>query len=206
MPSIKLLPAMLLAIVVFGACASSSSANKLSLSNRNFRVVFGEPVGEPPPDEIGCAVTLEGSFHYGTMVKATNALIGFISRASLRPASCRGGKMTILAATLPWHVAYESFSGTLPRITQIATKVVGMGLLGEFENFPGSSCLIRTTTEHPARAIFPREERGALSFRWDETVFIPDTGGFCFEPTLGVFGTASVTRLGNTSRITLTLI
>jgi hypothetical protein len=205
MRNTKLLVTMLVATAALATSVSSSSASRLSLSNNAFRVVFSEPVGEPPPHIVLCAATLEGSFHARTFAKVVSSLIGYITRAAFREETCRGGRMRVLRETLPWHIQYESFTGTLPSITSISAKVIGMAILTEFAAFPGSSCLIRTTAESPAKVIFPREAGGAISFRWNEERFIPTTG-FCPEPLFGLFGTTSVTLLGALTRITLTLI
>ncbi len=201
----KLLLALLVATVALGACVDGASANRLSVSSRTFRAVFGEPVGETPPHIIACAATLEGSFHSSTIVKTAGMLMGYITRAAIREETCRGGHMRALRETLPWHLQYEGFSGLLPSITAIAAKAVGMAILAEFALFPGSSCLIRTTAEEPEHIIFPREAGGGLSFRFDETRFIRTTG-LCPETLLGLFGTTGLTVQGSTTAVTLRLI
>jgi hypothetical protein len=205
MRNTKLLVTMLAAAAILAIGVGNASASRLSLSNSAFRVVFSEPVGEPPPHIVLCAATLEGSFHSRTIIKTVNSLIGFITRAAFKEETCRGGRMRVLRETLPWHIQYEGFTGTLPRIGSILAKVIGMAILTEFSAFPGSSCLIRTTAENPAHVIFPREAGGAISFRWNEERFIPTTG-LCPEPLFGLFGTTSLTLLGTSTPVTLTLI
>jgi len=206
MRTCKLLLALLIAAVALGACVGGASANRLSFSSGPFRAVFGEPVGEPPPHIIACSATFEGSFHSSTIAKVSRSLIGYITRAAFREETCRGGHMRALRETLPWHLQYEGFSGTLPNITQIAAAAIGVAILAEFAAFPGSSCLIRTTAEEPAHILFPRNTTTAvLSFRFDETRFIRTTG-LCPEMLLGLFGTTSLTVLNTTTAITLRLI
>lgn len=202
----KLTLALLVAAVALGACVSGASANRLSLSNTTWRAVFGEPVGEPPIHVIACAATFEGSFHTATFAKTISSLIGYITRAAIREETCRGGRLRALRETLPWHLRYEGFEGTLPIIRAIAAAAIGVAILAEFAAFPGSSCLIRTTPEEPAHIIFPRNTTtGVISFRFDETRFIRTTG-ICPESFLGIAGTTLLTVLGTTTDITMTLI
>lgn len=205
MRHIRLPLTVIVTAIALAAVVTTASANRLSLSENAFRVVFPEPTGEPPPHIILCAATFEGTFHARTFSKTSGSLVGYITRAAFREETCRGGKMIVLSELLPWHLQYESFTGTLPNITSFSTKVIGMAILAEFAAFPGSRCLITTTAEHPARAIFAREARGVLtSFRWDETLFIP-TIGTCPETLFGVFGTTTVKTPAGAS-IVLTLI
>lgn len=201
----KITLALLVAAVALGACVGGASAGRLSFSNGPFRAVFGEPVGEPPLHAIWCAATLEGSLHSRTMVKTANALIGYVTNATIREETCRGGRLRFLRETLPWHLQYEGFSGALPNITAIAARLVGMAALAEFRSFPGSSCLIRTTATEPEHIIFPREAGGGLLFRLDETRFIRTTG-LCPETLLGFFGTTPLRAAGTETVITLRLI
>jgi hypothetical protein len=94
-----------------------------------------------------CPITLEGSFHSATISKVANALIGHVSRASIGACSTEG-RASILAETLPWHVRYRGFTGTLPTISGVGLSIVGMAwritripLFGE--------CLSRSTAERP---------------------------------------------------------
>jgi len=120
----KLALAGLAATLLMAFAVNSASANHLSVSSQNFRLVwtaltfFGEGTGSTE-NTIICPVTLEGSFHSSTLAKVIGALIGHVTRATVVGTSCTGGRATILQETLPWHVTYEGFSGTLPRITAV---------------------------------------------------------------------------------------
>jgi len=111
--------AVLGAALAMGLAVGSVSANRLSVSNRNFRITWTELMFTSGATSISCPLTLEGSFHYWTIAKVERALIGNISRASFGSASCPGGHATALQETLPWHVTYDGFRGVLPRITEI---------------------------------------------------------------------------------------
>jgi hypothetical protein len=188
------------------AVAGSASANRLSLSNQSIRWTFLEYTSVNGGIRISCELTLEGSFHSRTFAKVRGALIGYINRASVRP-GCRGewGDMVFLSETLPWHVRYASFSGTLPRITSASVDIANWAW-----NYRGLSevCLYRSTSERPARWILNRGESGAVtSIRADETIAVPffSGGPFCAR-SINYSGTGSVSLTGTTNAITVTLI
>jgi hypothetical protein len=107
----------ILTLLLLALAASSASAQRLSVSNRNIRMQF-RPLrftSRESEATIGCNLTLEGSFHSATIHKVRGALVGHVSRASV--ASCGfGTAATILTASLPWHITYDSFLGRLPRL------------------------------------------------------------------------------------------
>src|SRR5438270_9952949 len=114
----KLLIAVFSATVMMALAVSSASAAHLSTGNQNFRTVytslnFAEPSGFF--GTISCRVTMEGSFHSATIAKVIGSLIGYVTRATA--ATCTGGGATINQPSLPWHVRYGGFTGTLPSIT-----------------------------------------------------------------------------------------
>jgi len=86
-------------------------------------------------------MTLAGTFHSNTISKTMNSLIGYITSASL--GTCSGGRATILRETLPWHIVYSGFTGTLPNIRSVNMDIIGLSMAVETE---GVACLLRTTT------------------------------------------------------------
>jgi hypothetical protein len=199
----KLILAGLAASVLMAFAVSSASANRLSITNRNLRVAWSALLINSPELEFGeirCSLILEGSFHYGTIVKREGALIGHISKAF---SGC-----SILSSTLPWHLTYQGFRGRLPNIEAVRILLVGLALrIGS----PFGPCLLRTTVEHPGRFEAVVEAGG------NTTVLVPDreasipfmSGESCpysvaalsSGPTDG-----QVTLLGSTNRIRITLI
>jgi len=177
---------------------STATARNIDVSNQTFRVTFSDiefAAGEIRND---CHVTLEGSLHSRTMPKVEGTLIGYITRVTT--AQCSLGT-TILTETLPWHVRYVAFSGTLPEITLFIIKVR--------ENFRVITCLAagdvtarlirNTTTREVTGDEVPLERNSAL----------PLTGVLCPAPRIGSLrsnGNGSVMVLGATTRITVTLI
>lgn len=143
--------------MLLGVLASSASAGRLSSTEQriraawrtmNFRVGFGT---------IECEVTLDVTFHARTITKTTFALIGYITSATVR--SCSRGGMTILTETLPWHVEYSGFVGTLPNILDIDTSVVGASLRLR-ESSVGATCLARSSAAAPVALSLFREAGG----------------------------------------------
>jgi len=186
------------ATLLMAFAVGTASAGRLSISNQNFRVTFSDlefTAGELRND---CHVTLEGSLHSRTINKVLGSLIGYITR--VQTGQCNLGT-TILTETLPWHISYEGFSGTLPEITLIIIRARG--------NFRVVTCLaaaeffgrfsVEPGTHVVTGAEVPLERNEGL----------PLTGVLCPSPRLGNLrsvGMGSVMLLGATTRITVTLI
>jgi hypothetical protein len=147
-----------LAILTIAALTATASAGRLSASSQTIRATWANVGFTGPFGTLECEVTLAGSLHTRTIAKTRGALIGFINRAELRT-PCRRGAATMLRETLPWHVQYDSFAGTLPNITAIATRVIG----ASFQINEGFICLARTTAATPAIGVFNREAGGRIT-------------------------------------------
>jgi len=195
----------LAAALTMALAVGSASANTLSYSDLGFRIVwstltFSESGGNFP---IRCPVTLEGSFHEHTFAKVSEELAGYITSASV--GACQEGDATILEESLPWHVAYRSFSGTLPRIVLVSYYLIGAAF--QVEIGLGIICLAQSTTEFPAAGEATRESGGdVISLRPDSSLPIPVTGTNC--PLAGIFsGSGEVHVLGSSEqRVVLTLV
>jgi hypothetical protein len=148
----KLLLAAAGATVLLGALVSSASAGRLSVSNQSISAMWSTVTFTGPFGATRCHVTLEGTLHSATMVKTVGSLIGYITRAILN--ICEAGAATILTETLPWHIRYSGFQGTLPEITSLIVHVIG----GAFRiREPGGiTCLATTTAAQPGIGTFHR--------------------------------------------------
>jgi hypothetical protein len=163
-------------------------------------------------------VTVEGSFHSKTISKVSGQLIGFITTAEA-PLTCfEGGEVAILNGveplpgggtatnSLPWHIRYDSFSGTLPVIAGIRIQIVGAAIL----MWNGLvQCLFKSTEGTPLYAILEVAEGRITAMRWDETRAIPKF----FELTMGCPPAAKLTRKstsfevqGTTTRVFVRLV
>lgn len=194
MRRMRALAATLATMIALAAMVGTSAASRLSNSSQTLRTTFARVNFAGGFGTVECAVTVEGSLHTRTVAKTAGALIGYITRAIL--GACARGSSTILQATLPWHVRYESFAGTLPAITRINTTVTGIGFQIREPTF-GITCLSLAT----ATDSYTREAGGAIT--------IVTLGGTSptncgIEGTLS--GTGNVTVLGAATRITVTLI
>jgi hypothetical protein len=113
----------LTASLLLGLAATSATAGRLRTSTNRFRVVWAALNIKNFENEleIRCPLTLEGSFHSATIRKTRAALIGAVTLARINGSEppCTGGRATILQESLPWHLTFESFRGTLPRIERV---------------------------------------------------------------------------------------
>lgn len=205
--STRLALAVLAAGCMLLALSGAAGANRLSLTNQSIRWTFAEYSDTNAGIRISCEVTLEGSLHSASFAKVSGALIGYVNRASVR-SPCRGewGDMHFLTETLPWHMRYHAFAGTLPAITSATVDLVGWAW-----NYPGlgmGPCLYRSTPENPARWILGRERNGAItSVTADSTIAVRlFSGELSCASTINYEGTGSMTVAGSSTLVTLTLI
>jgi hypothetical protein len=213
----KLLLAALTATMVM-ALTVSASARRLEVSSQQFLAMWTSLTFENTTgtSAVSCPVELEGTFHSKTLSKVSGQLIGHITRATIANETtgaeppCTGGTATVLTETLPWHIRYQSFAGTLPNIERITIQLIG----ASFRIRPNElTCLAATTATAPARGIITREVGGnATSIRADELSTIPVSGSFCglggngrFKGTGEVFQQAPGLGL-TTTRIRVTLV
>jgi hypothetical protein len=142
----RLVIAGLAAALLMAFAVNAASASRLSISNQNLSRAYLPSLrfGAFGITAADCAVTLDGSFHSATIAKVNRALIGHISLASV--GRCVTGSATVLRETLPWHLQYGGFQGTLPtpkpivRIVRLSVRL-------------GTGCLMTSTEEAPARGI-----------------------------------------------------
>jgi hypothetical protein len=208
----RLALAGLAATLLMAFALGSASAGRLSFSSQTFRITWSsfEFFGEGGVEAtVRCPLTLEGSFHSRTTSKVFGLLIGYVNRATVSPRErCTGGAATILTATLPWHVNYDSFSGTLPNLTSVGFRIRKTAILVEVGL--GTTCLYQEGGEGgtTAGAIAFREASGRINaFRLDELArLVRVSGTFGCPTSLGFRGTGSLSAGGTTTSVTVTLI
>lgn len=199
----------ILAALTLAITISNADASDLSVSNQNIRTVWRalELGNIVLGGVMRCPVTLEGSFSSATIAKVAEALIGRVSRAAV--GSCTNGSATIHPESLPWHIRYRTFFGTLPRITGI--KLLLSGVFFEIES-EGNTCSGRSEELEPVNGIANiNEGTGEVTgFTAEESTRIRLTngrGGILCALSRGYFrGTGAVTQLGNTNTIAIRLI
>lgn len=177
--------------------AGSVSANKLSVNATRQRIVF-TPISilTSGGNIINCNVTIEQGFHSATLAKVAGSLIGVYTQAANSP--CTGGRVTIHIPTLPWHMRYSGFGGTLPNINIMYQSI--LGLSARIQPTGSIACTMRSTVENPARFAANVSAGGATrSLRADETAGMPLEGFFCaFGGEAFLRGTGTITRSGTT--------
>jgi hypothetical protein len=187
------------ASILLAALVGSASAGRLSTSSETGRVTYREVRFAGGFGTTVCALTVEGSFHSRTIAKTVGLLVGYVTAAAF--GGCTMGSATVLRETLPWHIRYASFTGTLPSITAAVGHVVNVGFQIREPVF-GITCLARSTEASPVTTTANREAGGAMtSVRVGGA--IPTNCGT--EGTLEGTST-SFTVLNSATRITVTLI
>jgi hypothetical protein len=201
--SLGLATAILLSLAV-----SSASARRLATSSSTFRGTWANLVFEETSTlNVSCPVTLEGSFHSTTLSKVADSLIGYITRAVVAEASCRGGRARAKTETLPWHVRYESFVGTLPNITELKSRIVGATFTVE-PTGSGLACTYQSTGGSYWWALWQLAVLLWEIWNWLRERRIPRTAesSFLCPENLAITGEGTPTVLGNTTRIRFTLV
>jgi hypothetical protein len=214
----KLLLTALSATVVLGALVSAASANRIALSNQSFTATwtsleFVEPIGLIA---IRCPVTIEGSFHSSTISKVLEQLIGYVTHGAVAETRCTGGSARILPESLPWHIRYNGFAGTLPAITRINLRLVGAAFLIQIPLPEGMQrCLYKSTAASPFKGVVNRNTTtGAAENLEPETARVPlfsetlrDPGApACFASGGLRSRTTALTVQNSTTKITVTLV
>jgi hypothetical protein len=157
---------------------------------------------------VRCHVTIEGSLHSAAISKTSGLLVGYM-RSGIAPVeTCRGtegARPSGLDESLPWHLRYDSFAGTLPRITSIKFRVIGASFL---LTIFGVSCLYRTTAESPGLVIASLNAEGNVTaVRADETASIPKSSGSVLCPSSGTAsGSGTMSVVGAQNGMTVRLI
>jgi hypothetical protein len=213
----KLILAALTAALALGALVSAATATRLAISNQLFRVTWTGLIfeGGSGSGQVRCPVTMEGTFHSRTIVKNTESLIGFVTSATIREPSCTGGLLTVLQASLPWHIWYDGFSGRLPNIREIHLRML-RAAFKMHSNLNGQECLYTATAASPMKGWINLNTTTGLveSLRPNEepNAGIPITSGntgFLQCPTAGflVGRSDTIGVQGNTAtKITVTLV
>jgi len=202
--------AALLALAVGGA-----TARNLSVSERNFELVWNNALGglksdfailnseNTPPT---CPVTLSGSFTERTIKKETAADQGQITTASV--GACNSGSLTVQTESLPWAIRYRGFGGTLPRISSFTVGLIRAVFRTETS---GLTCELGTEVNHPGVLIIESFSGGAPeNITIEEGNTIPAGGeflcSFVLSSAIKFRGLGLVRNLAGTAKITLSLI
>lgn len=198
----RLLAGLAAALLLLVA-VDAASARNLSVTEPAFRAVWSPMsiVQRPSGVIIRCPITLEGSFQSASFMKIRGRQVGQVTSAT--SATCTGGSLTILRETLPWRLNYRTFTGTLPNITTVVFELVGLSFQTNVLGFP---CLFRSTAENPVNQIARVEASAIAGLTIDETILLRSSTFQCEMQSLGLSGSATVTRPGSTTAIFIRLI
>jgi hypothetical protein len=201
----RLLLATLAAAAVLAAGAATACASRLSVNEQSWRMVWQPAVMSIEGiATASCNITLDGSFHSRTFTKARAVM----ARSNLRfsGVSCTGTAVTLLPEALPWELVYDSFSGTLPSISQLnwLLRSVAFRIEDEF----GGICLYWAQMRAPIPSSMRLGAGGTAGELVASTTSISRwTGPPACELLRAQFsGTARLTRFGTTTALAFTLI
>lgn len=174
-------------VAVFGSGSATASRSLERTTEANVRGLALAITIESTVN-ITCEMTLAFSLHR-LISKVEGALAGHVQTASV--GRCSGGTARVLNASLPWHIRYRAFTGTLPSPTTILVRIFGTAMLGEAL---GVSCLYTGTLNGIATGVNPGEflslriEEGETLFYVSGGIFCTSTaavrGGFAISPTV----------------------
>jgi hypothetical protein len=200
----RAITAILAASLMLAAATSTATARSLSFSNQNIRATWSS-LEFNAGVTARCGVTLEGSFHSRTITKRLGTLIGAITRAVIDERNCTNGTGRARTETLPWHLTYEGFAGTLPNITTMLAlisrfrlNIIAPGLCTAdygtaTDNITGQA----NVAGREVTTLEPIAGRNTAT-RHSGSAFCPATGRF--------EGRGNVFLLNTTTRIRITLI
>ena len=140
--------------LVLAIAASTASAGRLRVSPTDLRIIWPSLTFASAGGGLTCPVTMTGSFHSSTIAKTTN-LIGHVTSAAAGTCQDADHSMVFLDETLPWHLSYHGFTGTLPLILTLLVRMGGVSVQVSGE---GIFCLFNTTSE-PLRTYWELSTR-----------------------------------------------
>ncbi len=162
----KLLLAALTAILALSFATSTATANRGFSFTPNERIliifprfIFGGGFGN-----VTCGITLHGSLHR-TIPKIEGTLVGMIESMLINITGCTEsfgvGNMTdARVLTLPWHLRYVSFTGTLPVVRTIRLIQLGFSILFDYEILGGDARCLYLMNQGEDLAV---EARGTIT-------------------------------------------
>jgi len=210
----RLFVTAIVATALLGIAVSAASAGRLSTSSQTFRATWAELTFSDGVTAVRCRVTMEGSYHSRTIAKVLHGLVGFVTRVTVaRP--CNNGTVwayngsevnEVLGGTvpntLPWHITYKTFAGTLPNILEVRLLLMGVRFLVRTPF--GLLCNYRSSGEG-LDTLIVLSGGTANNYRVESTPAVIVEGAGC-ATTGTIIGTGTYTVLNSSSRITVSLI
>ncbi|MGN6189501.1 MAG: hypothetical protein ACTHOE_11415 [Conexibacter sp.] len=202
----------LLATVIFALSVQGTAARNFSFSSPTFRASFADFRFAFGEIALSCRLTLEGAYHSRTIAKVREALIGVVTAVTVAH-PCQGGELFAFNGvertpnTLPWHLQYESFEGTLPSNIGSITQI-----LSRFRFLMQIPLICAASYGSETDRVFTRLNLfGGIATTIEPiagrnvSTRVTTLSGIC-PATVGGTGPGNVTVLNGTARITVTLI
>ncbi|MGN6189503.1 MAG: hypothetical protein ACTHOE_11425 [Conexibacter sp.] len=199
-------------MALLAATVGAASARNFSFSSQTERIAFAELKFTGGEITVSCRLTLEGSFHSRTTAKIREALVGAVT-AVTGGHPCNGGEAFAFNGvertpnTLPWHIQYDSFEGTLP------SSISGITLiLSRFRFLIQQPLICSASYGNETDKVFIRVnlasgviQEGAPIAGRNTVTRVTTLSGIC--PATGTMtGGGAFTVLNSTNRVTVTLI
>jgi hypothetical protein len=139
---VRIALATLLAASALATWTGAASAGRLSINRTLWRIAWSSlTFTSTEGRRVTCAVTLSAQMEASTFTKVINLRLGRVLSAQ---SSC--SEIVFLTETT-WDILYESFNGTLPRITNLNFKINGFA----FRWVGVINCVYRSDATHPLR-------------------------------------------------------
>ncbi len=119
---VKLILTLAVGMTAFALLSAAGSANRLSVNEQRFDMIWTGLNIRAGGANITCPVTLQGRLTEATFIKRNTENIGSMTGSRITTASCMGG--TYAFEGLPWRIQYNGFTGTLPNISTIDYRLV----------------------------------------------------------------------------------
>lgn len=219
--SLKAALTSLIAAIALTAALGTATANRLRISEQEIEAIW-QPLTFTTGGSVNvrCNVTLLGRLHSSTIIKAEGSLIGYVNHVRVqRP--CTGGTAWAyngeevnealggtLGNSLPWHIVFDGFGGSLPNISTINIWFLGARFLTR-ATILGITllCSYGTSGTQPFEAIAIVGSGVITQLAANSTAAIgrtAESNRLC--PAINFSGTGTVTNLAGTSSITVTLV
>ncbi len=214
--------ALVVAIVLASALATAS-ARSLSVSEQSIRVSWASIEFPLFGTSVRCRLTLEGSFHGRSIAKSARSLIGSITQAIFGH-PCTNGEFWADNGTeaeplgtapnrLPWHLTYESFTGTLPNISAVGLLLNRISVVFQGTLLGITARCRYGRTEDNISLAASREAGGGITglapVSGRERISLLEglrNGGACVRESGFTGRTGPMTGLSNSNTITISLI
>ncbi len=177
--ALRIMLAVTVTAVALLTVANAASARRIAVDDLDYDRIWTPMRFVAAGTTTTCNVTILGHFHSATFAKVIGSLIGLLDHAAV--GSCtEGASATLLSESIPWHIRYRSFCGTLPFLTCIVVDYIGFSVRVDPAG-ASPACLLRSESAQPLPVIIGVSGGRATGATMDETASIDleDTDFLC---------------------------